>query len=98
MYEQLLSYKPGDKVGHFAAGSELVLVSWNWLLNIIDFNLFSQIFEAPPDLKFCVKKGQMIHYGNRLLSDDPESLDDSAEVIVSSKFDDFNPYRVLDSK
>ncbi|CAJ0928916.1 unnamed protein product, partial [Mesorhabditis belari] len=80
MYEQVLSYKPGDKVGHFEAGSECVL-----------------IFEAPPHLKFDVKKGQLIHYGNRLLSVDPESPDDS-EMIVSSKFDDFNPYRALDAE
>uniref|UniRef100_A0A914CPK2 phosphatidylserine decarboxylase n=1 Tax=Acrobeloides nanus TaxID=290746 RepID=A0A914CPK2_9BILA len=29
------------------------------------------IFEAPPHLKFCIKPGQLIHYGNRLLATEP---------------------------
>jgi len=29
------------------------------------------IFEAPPNLKFCIKENQLIHYGNRLLAEEP---------------------------
>uniref|UniRef100_A0A914DJ22 Phosphatidylserine decarboxylase n=1 Tax=Acrobeloides nanus TaxID=290746 RepID=A0A914DJ22_9BILA len=29
------------------------------------------IFEAPPHLKFCIKPGQLIHYGMRLLATEP---------------------------
>ena len=58
-------YIAGDRVGEFRLGSTIVLV--NFPVN--ESKHLLQVFQAPPTIKFAIKAGDPLRYGQSLVVD-----------------------------